>query len=274
MASNMPERCQPRFGGIATPQARSNFARSSSFSTCWKPGSRSGRAPMSPPPWTLFCPPQRADAGAVAPDVAGEQAEVDERAHVVHCVVVLGDAEGPADHRPVGAGKGVGELADLRRRHAGDLLGPLQGPGLDAAAERLEAAGRVLDEAAVLEARGEDLPGHGVGQREVGADLERQVPGRHGPLGGRRPARIHGVELRPVVDPLQNVMEEDRMRIPGVAPPEDDEIRLLRLPGRRWYPPPMPKTVARPTTLGACQVRLQESMLLLPTAVRANFCAR
>jgi hypothetical protein len=38
-------------------------------------------------------------------------------------------------------------------------------------------------------------------------------------------------------------------------------------------PPPAPKTVARPATLGACQVRLQESMLLLPTTTRANFCA-
>jgi hypothetical protein len=38
-------------------------------------------------------------------------------------------------------------------------------------------------------------------------------------------------------------------------------------------PPPAPKTVARPTTLGACQVRLQLSMLLLPMATRASFCA-
>src|ERR1700694_1906923 len=38
-------------------------------------------------------------------------------------------------------------------------------------------------------------------------------------------------------------------------------------------PPPAPNTVARPTTLGACQVRLQLSMLLLPMATRANFCA-
>ena len=36
-------------------------------------------------------------------------------------------------------------------------------------------------------------------------------------------------------------------------------------------PPPAPNTVARPTTLGACQVRLQLSMLLLPTTTRANF---
>lgn len=38
-------------------------------------------------------------------------------------------------------------------------------------------------------------------------------------------------------------------------------------------PPPAPKTVARPATLGACQVRLQLSMLLLPKIVRMNFCA-
>src|SRR5512141_494393 len=38
--------------------------------------------------------------------------------------------------------------------------------------------------------------------------------------------------------------------------------------------PPAPKTVARPTTLGACHVRLQLSMLLLPNAARASFDAR
>src|SRR5919204_3243488 len=37
--------------------------------------------------------------------------------------------------------------------------------------------------------------------------------------------------------------------------------------------PPAPNTVARPTTLGACQVRLQESMLFDPMTWRANFCA-
>ena len=38
-------------------------------------------------------------------------------------------------------------------------------------------------------------------------------------------------------------------------------------------PPPAPNTVASPATLGACHVRLQLSMLLLPTTVRANFWA-
>src|SRR5207253_8940607 len=38
-------------------------------------------------------------------------------------------------------------------------------------------------------------------------------------------------------------------------------------------PPPAPKTVARPATDGACQVRLQLSMLLLPRTTRESFCA-
>src|SRR3954471_23872682 len=38
--------------------------------------------------------------------------------------------------------------------------------------------------------------------------------------------------------------------------------------------PPAPNTVARPTTLGACQVRLQLSMLFVPNADRASFEAR
>src|SRR6266851_7514193 len=43
-----------------------------------------------------------------------------------------------------------------------------------------------------------------------------------------------------------------------------------------WYedvPPPAPNTVARPATLGACQVRLQLSMLLLCITTRVNFWA-
>src|SRR3954462_8420870 len=39
-------------------------------------------------------------------------------------------------------------------------------------------------------------------------------------------------------------------------------------------PPPAPKTVARPTTLGACHVRLQLSMLFVPNTTRDSFCAR
>ena len=39
-------------------------------------------------------------------------------------------------------------------------------------------------------------------------------------------------------------------------------------------PPPLPNIVPRPETLGACQVRLQLSTLLVPITARVNFCAR
>jgi len=37
---------------------------------------------------------------------------------------------------------------------------------------------------------------------------------------------------------------------------------------------PLPKDVARPATLGACQVVAQLSTLLVDPAVRASFCIR
>ena len=56
----------------------------------------------------------------------------------------------------------------------------------------------------------------------------------------------------------------------------DPHITITSAASASWYeevPPPAPKTVARPTTDGACQVRLQESMLLVPIAARASFWA-
>jgi len=51
--------------------------------------------------------PQRVDAGAVAANVPAQQRQVDEREHVVGGVVVLGDAEGPADLGSVRARVGM-----------------------------------------------------------------------------------------------------------------------------------------------------------------------
>ena len=116
--------------------------------------------------------PQRVEAGAVATHVAAQQRQVDERQHVVDGVVVLGDAERPAQLGPVRPGVGVGQLPDLLGGDAGLRLGPVQGPLLHGGGELLEAGGGPLDEAAVLQPGGEDLPGHGVGQGDVGAHVE------------------------------------------------------------------------------------------------------
>jgi hypothetical protein len=79
----------------------------------------------------------------------------------------------------------------------------------------------------VLEAGGDDLTSHGIGQRDVGADIEAE-PGV-GPLRGGRPARIDGVEAGAAMNALQQVVEEDRVRLAGIGAPQEDEIRLLDL---------------------------------------------
>ena len=170
---------------------------------------------------------QRVEAAAVAPDMPGQQGQVDERDHVVDRVVVLGDAQRPADHRPVRLGIGVGGLADELHGHAGLALGVLERVRLDVGLEGLEVGRRPLDELAVLQPGGDDLARHGVGERDVRADIEPQPAVR--PLGARRPARVDGPQSGAPVDPLQEVVEEDRVGLAGVAAPEEDEIRLLDL---------------------------------------------
>ncbi len=103
-------------------------------------------APMSPPPWTLFWPRSGLSPLPVPTDVAGEQGQVDERDDVVDAVVVLGDAERPAQLGPVGPGVGVGEGGDVVGSDTGHLLGPLQGPRLDRRGELVEAGRGPFDE--------------------------------------------------------------------------------------------------------------------------------
>ena len=50
-----------------------------------------------------------------------------------------------------------------------------------------------------------------------------------GPLGDARPARVDRVQPGAVADAAEEVVEEDRMRLAGVAAPQDDQVRLLDL---------------------------------------------
>ena len=85
------------------PQAAgSNLAARSSSRMSWNPGSLFGDGAHVAAALHVVLPAQRVEAAAVAADVAGEQRQVDEREHVVDRVVVLGDAERPAQLGPVG----------------------------------------------------------------------------------------------------------------------------------------------------------------------------
>src|SRR5207248_3004733 len=129
----------------------------------------------------IVLPAQRIEAASIATDVSREQPEVDQRQHVVDRVVMLGDAQRPANLRALGLGIRMRRLPNRFRRH----------PGL---------AFRAL---------------------------------------------------------------EPQSRMTSVSSTSRYEL----------VPPPAPKTVARPTTLGACQVRLQLSILFVPITERTNFCA-
>ena len=121
----------------------------------------------------------------------------------------------------------MGELADGGRRDAGLALGVLEGVALDLGAVGLEVGGRAGDELGVGQAGVDDLPPDRIGEGDVAADVEAQ-PGVR-PLGGGGSARVDRVQPGAVPDAAQEVVEEDRMRLPGIDAPEDDQVRLLDL---------------------------------------------
>ena len=181
-------------GGTGTPHSASNLARSSSFSTCWKPGQPVGQGAHVAAALDVVLATQRVDAAAVAPDVAGQQDEADQGEDVVDRVVVLGDAEGPADHRARRRGEGVGQLADGLGRDAGLALGVVERVRLDLGPVGVEVDRGPLDELAVLEAGRDDLAADRVGERDVAADVEAEPAVR--PFGGARAARVDRVQPR------------------------------------------------------------------------------
>ena len=179
----------------------------------------------------VVLPAQRVEPGAPPADVPAEQRQVDEGEHVVDTVVVLGDAERPADLRPVGAGVGMGELADRLDGNSGDLRAALERPLLDRCRVLGEAGRAALDEDRVDEPGVDDLAGDRVRQRDVGADLEAEPDIRE--LRRRAAARVDDVELGAVAHTLQHVVEEDRMRVARVRAPHHDDIGVLDLRVRR-----------------------------------------
>ena len=173
IASNISVRCQPRLGldgdapGLLEPRPRLVV----DFQIL-EAGEVLGDGAHVAAALHVVLAAQRVQPRAVAADVAGQQGQVDQRENVVDGVVVLGDAERPADHGAVGAGIGVGGLADRLGRHAGLALAPLQRPLLDAGGVRLVAFGGAIDELAVVQPGMDDLAGDRVRERDVGADID------------------------------------------------------------------------------------------------------
>jgi hypothetical protein len=79
----------------------------------------------------------------------------------------------------------------------------------------------------VLETRRDDLATDRVRQGDVASDVKSQPRVR--PFRTRRPARVDRDQASALVDGLEDVVEEDRMRLPGIAAPEDDQVGVLDL---------------------------------------------
>ena len=183
IASNIPDRCQPRFGGTGTPQICVELGPKRVVLDVLEAGQAVGQRAHVAAALDVVLATERVDAGAIPADVPGQQDEVDQGQDVVDGVVVFGDPQRPADHRPRGRRQGVGQLADGRRRDAGLALGVFERVRLDLRLEGLEVDGRAVDELAVLEAVGDDLARDGVGQGDVAADVEAEPQVR--PFGAR-----------------------------------------------------------------------------------------
>ena len=94
----------------------------------------------------IVLPAQRIEAASIATDVSREQPEVDQRQHVVDRVVMLGDAQRPANLRALGLGIRMRRLPNRFRRHAGLAFRALQRVLLDARAISVKAASSMLNE--------------------------------------------------------------------------------------------------------------------------------
>ena len=178
---------------------------------------------------------QRIQPASVPAYLSDQQRQVDQREHVVDRVVMLRDAERPADHGPVRARVRVRDLLDRACRHTGVLLGALQWIGLDATGVVVVSGGGAMDELHVRKSAVDDLARHRVRQRDVAADVEAEPEVRK--LGRRRAPRVHRDQARAAPNSLEDVVKEDGMRLARVRAPEDDEVGLLSLAIRRRSSP-------------------------------------
>jgi hypothetical protein len=121
----------------------------------------------------------------------------------------------------------VRDLGDHVARNPGELLRSLERVRLDGRRVGLESGGAASDELAVVESGVDDLARHRVRERDVAADVKTEPRVR--PLRGRGAPRVDRVHARPAVDRLQDVVEEDRVRLARVRAPQQDHVRVLHL---------------------------------------------
>ena len=173
----------------------------------------------------IVLPTQRVTAAGPTTDMTGEQAEIDQRQHVVDGVVMLGNAERPTDHRLVRCGEGVRGFANRGGGNPGELFTHVERVRFDRRAVRVKARRPICNERCVRQPRTNNFARHRIRQRHVGPHVEPHPHVR--PLGRIGAARIHHVEARPIAHAFQQMMKPNRVRGARVRSPEKDDVRFF-----------------------------------------------
>ena len=89
----------------------------------------------------------------------------------------------------------------------------------------------MFDELFVVEVRGNYFSRHGIGERNIGTDVysEPQIS----EFGRCRSSGIDGEHFGTFRKSLKDVVEEDRVRVPCIRPPQQNKIRVFHLGVRR-----------------------------------------
>ena len=156
-------------------------------------------------------------------DIAGREQQVAIGAHIGGAHRMLGAAHAPDEGRRTFLRKGLGDLAQLGTRHAGDALGFFRRPFGDFGAHEIHADNAALDEGLVFPAVLEDVPhhapDHGNVRARADADKFRGVGRR------AREARIEHDHIG-AVDLLagQHMLQRHGMGFGRIRPHEDDGL--------------------------------------------------
>ena len=184
-------------------------------------------APMSPPPCTLFCPRSGLSPLPRSDRRGRQQREVDQAQDVVDPVVVLGDAERPAQSAPCPPSHRRGRArGSSSARYAGLHLAPLEGPVLDRRRVLSNPSSRArrtsCDQPGV-----DDLPSDRVRGRAMSVPVF--MPSQRSAKCAVEVRRGSTTNSRALDAPPEHVVEEDRVRLARVRAPEDDDIGVLYL---------------------------------------------
>src|SRR5262245_34128785 len=127
------------------------------------------------------------------------------------------DSKSPANHRSMRAGIGLGHVANDMRGYACFALRVFERVWLDAAPILFEPGGGVFDEFSIFKSQDDDLASYRIGKDDICAHV-KACP-HVGPLHGGRTPRINRIEARSVPNSFEQMMEENRMCLPGVGSP-------------------------------------------------------